>query len=1166
MPRNDALALAAARGSAVSPPPVSAGVAGGSGSDNALTRLSSLQSLLWKEDAVKSREKATLARLEGTTRDISALTLEILGLRDAVTTALRTSTDLQIGRAGGGSRPLGYQQEQAYRKLVLSAQAEPRTLARALIAWERTQLELGDAGDAFADVANFLVYHLFPRCDRCSHSDAAGVLELIDELHAAAVEDAADVAELFGRDTLLTHVWGVYFRRTGKPFFSQALREMIVNIAAMPDPPSRTPNRTPARTPAPAVNLEQNASASRTMQDSPVGRFLLPSSTPNRTPQTSARKSMSDAWRGMTTGTPAAGGGRGGAAPQTPMTPATPSRYPPVPLDTLLAFGKKIISCIVDNAETVPKELRWIMRSAWEHAGSKFGTEESEVDDGQLHHVMSVLLYESLLSEAVVFPELSGSMEPLEVNPPTRAKLQQIECVLRAAFTGEDLVRLTESSGITLDGVGGDDEAEMIREKLAATLKDRHTFVDKLVAAPPAGEELAILRSPAGSASAGLQRTQTVVLSGGDEATELEWPIAVYPNDLYVMHQALEAYCGENSEATGAGEHSASPALCGLLREMGSAPALLPPQRNNLFAMLPRFKSIAGQEADKGLKQLAGAERQSAEEQAAAKTREQTKKKLRAVVKGLPRSAFAERGGDRAGTCLPLLDMVMQQRGEVLSSTGGSIKSNALYEVYLSLDSLPPADKENNFLPFIEEVCAESEQVIHAYSMYGLDAQDGSRVNGVGEEYVFHLRQETEVLQHQKGELGEHVAQLQVRKVATPHARQIQTAVKSWLATPCPDCAGESDINEDAFLCEACCRHMTDINTRVRDFLGRFDRDLDRDPANMVPGSGWAPTVGLRLADWAISRAHESLFPLCEQNGAFERHMQSLQFITPDYGTFYSYLMEDYGGGGGDDETQAPMLVHENSLLLVMQELLRINDFRGPNRKLECIVNFWKGIVELLSLTVGMPAADDYLPLLSYVTLKASPKNLLSNLQYIYTFREVDIQGRSPTAGYERALVDFGQAVKCLKRLRPRRMSPDTPLTPVQSRLKEAAIAMDFAEEDVLLALRQLPAEDAALDEDAAAFKRCKMKVCASLRAYVTLVEFCGGSGAHLPLAPAVQMLDWLTAAEELKTLEEEQHGVGHSSDSAARFEALIDNLVGDEPDEPGVIEGALRHLNFGRR
>lgn len=1072
MPRNDALALAAKRDStAVAPPPVAAVGC------SALARLSSLQSLLWKEDAVISREKATLARLEGATREISALTLEILSLRDAVTTALRTSADLQVGRVGGHSRPLGYQQEQAYRKLLLTAQAEPRTLARALIAWERTQRELGDSGGVFADVASFLAYHLFPRCDRCSHSDAAGVLELIDELHAAAAEDAADVAGLLGRDTLLCHVWTVYFRRTAKPFLSQALREMVVNIAAMPDPPARTPNRTPA----PAVNLEPTSSASRALQDSPVGRFLLPASTPNRTPQTSARQSMSAAWRGATAGTPGASGAGAGAAqtPMTPMTPATPSQYPPVPLDALLAFGKTIISCIVGSADSVPKELRWVVRSAWEHARAKFGAEASEAD-GQLYQAMSVLLYESLLSEAIVYPELSGSMEPLEVNPATRAKLQQIECVLCAAFTGEDLGGLTESAGVSLDSVGGDDDAEMIREKLAATLQDRHTFIDTLVAAPPAGEELAILRSPP-TASPGLQRTQTVVLSGGDDATELEWPIAVYPNDLYIMHQVLDAYCGEDSEATGAGEHSASPTLCELLREMGAAPALLPPQRNNLFAMLPRFKSIADQEADKALKQLAGAGPQSAERDVA-KRRGQTKKKLRAVAKGLPKSAFAERGGGASGGCLPLLDMIMQQRGEVLSSTGGSIKATALHEVYLSLDSLPPADKENNFLPFIEEICAESEEVIRAYTTYGLDAQGGSGVNGVGEEYVFHLRQETGVLQHQKEELGEHVAQLQVRKVATPHARQIQVAVKSWLATPCPDCAGESDINEDAFLCEACCRHMVGINARVKDFLGRFDGELDRNPTNMVPGNAWAPTVGLRLADWAISRAHESLFPLCEQNGAFERHMQSLQFITPDYGTFYSYLMEDYGGSGADavDESQVPMLVHESSLLLVMEELLRINDFRGPNRKLECILNFWKGVVELLSLTVGMPAADDYLPLLSYVTLKASPKNLLSNLQYIYTFREVDMQGRSPNAGYERALVDFGQAVKCLKRLRPRRMSPDTPLTPVQARLKEAAIAMDFAEEDVLLALRQLPAADASLDEDAAAFKRCKMKVCAT--------------------------------------------------------------------------------------
>jgi hypothetical protein len=1106
MPRNDALALAAAReadgaggaaaaAAGVAAPPIGSSPPRGARPASSLARLSALQSLLWKEEAVKSREKATLARLEKATRDISDLTLEIISLRDAVATALRTSTDLQVSRVGGQSRPLGYQQEQLYRKLFLGAQAEPRTLARALVAWARGQCELGDEEPALVAVANFVVYHLFPRCDRCSHADAAGVLALFDELHAAAAEDAADVGELFGRGTLLCHVWAAYFRRIARPYLSQALREMIVNIAAMPDPPSRTPSKTPARTPAPAVDLERNVSASRAMQDSPVGRYLLPSSTPGRTPQTSARKSMSAAWKGMTTGTPAAGGGA--AAPQTPLPPPTPLRqdYPPVPLDALLAFGKKIISCIVDNVGSVPKELRWVVRSAWEHATAKFGSEASEAHGGELHQAMSALLFWSLLSEALVFPELSGSMEPLEVNPPTRAKLQQIECVLCAAFTGEDIDVLMESSGVSLDAPGGAEDTEMFREKLAATEKDRFAYVDRLVAAPPPGDELVTLSPSKAAAAPGLERTQTVrvdtLVARGHDASDLEWPIAVYPNDLFVIHQALDAYCGESGGEAGGGveDETISQEFRELLKEMGPAQALLPPQRNNLFAMLPRFASAAGDKADAVSKRYRqppgaadGAESPTAEELDLAKQRMQTKKKLRAVVKGLPKSAFTEGDGEGGADGMPLLEMVLQQRGEVLASTGGRIKAYTLYEVFLSLESLPSADKEDNFLPFVEEVCAESEEVINAYTTYGLDALGAhGSVNGVGEEYFFHLQQEKIVLQHQKDELGEHKAQLQVRKVATPHARPIQTAVRAWLATPCPDCAGESDINEDAFLCEACCRHMVGINDRVKEFLGRFDQELDRNPTDMLPGPGWAPTVGLRLADWSIGRAHESLFPLCEQNGAFERHMQSLQFITPDYGTFYSYLMEDYGSGGGggsSGDTDPPELVHENSLMSVMEELLRINHYRGPNRKLECIVEFWRGVVELLSLTMGNGvAADDYLPLLSYVTLKASPKNLLSNLQYIYTFREVDAQGRSPTAGYDRALVDFGQAVKVLKRMRPRRMSPETPLTPVQARLKEAAIAMDFAEEDVLLALRQIPAADAAVDEDAAAFKRCKLKV-----------------------------------------------------------------------------------------
>ena len=190
---------------------------------------------------------------------------------------------------------------------------------------------------------------------------------------------------------------------------------------------------------------------------------------------------------------------------------------------------------------------------------------------------------------------------------------------------------------------------------------------------------------------------------------------------------------------------------------------------------------------------------------------------------------------------------------------------------------------------------------------------------------------------------------------------------------------------------------MQKVDQQIRTFHSQYEPQL----------RSMNETVALRVADWSIPRAFETLFPMCAENEQFALHMQSLQFITPDYPTFYRYLMEEHG------ENEDPqMFVHEESLLLVMEELLRINSYRGPNRKLECIYRFWLGIWELLKLST-VPAADDYVPLLSYITLKASPRHLLSNLQYVYTFAA----GRS-NSKYEKALLDFSQAVKCLQRLR----------------------------------------------------------------------------------------------------------------------------------------------------
>ncbi|PON34878.1 VPS9 domain containing protein [Parasponia andersonii] len=101
-----------------------------------------------------------------------------------------------------------------------------------------------------------------------------------------------------------------------------------------------------------------------------------------------------------------------------------------------------------------------------------------------------------------------------------------------------------------------------------------------------------------------------------------------------------------------------------------------------------------------------------------------------------------------------------------------------------------------------------------------------------------------------------------------------------------------------------------------------------------------------------------------------------------------------------------PFLCNEASWLLAEKELLKINAFKSPREKLLCIVNCCKVINNLL-LNVSMSenrvlaGADDFLPLLIFVTIKASsslchfadhsicanPPQLHSNLRFIQLYR-----------------------------------------------------------------------------------------------------------------------------------------------------------------------------------
>ncbi|XP_010530180.1 PREDICTED: vacuolar protein sorting-associated protein 9A isoform X2 [Tarenaya hassleriana] len=87
-----------------------------------------------------------------------------------------------------------------------------------------------------------------------------------------------------------------------------------------------------------------------------------------------------------------------------------------------------------------------------------------------------------------------------------------------------------------------------------------------------------------------------------------------------------------------------------------------------------------------------------------------------------------------------------------------------------------------------------------------------------------------------------------------------------------------------------------------------------------------------------------------------------------------------------------PTFQNETSWLLAQKELQKINMYKAPRDKLVCILNCCKVINNLLfnasvASNENAPGADEFLPVLIYVTIKANPPQLHSNLLYIQRFR-----------------------------------------------------------------------------------------------------------------------------------------------------------------------------------
>nr|VDD20349.1 unnamed protein product [Brassica rapa] len=87
-----------------------------------------------------------------------------------------------------------------------------------------------------------------------------------------------------------------------------------------------------------------------------------------------------------------------------------------------------------------------------------------------------------------------------------------------------------------------------------------------------------------------------------------------------------------------------------------------------------------------------------------------------------------------------------------------------------------------------------------------------------------------------------------------------------------------------------------------------------------------------------------------------------------------------------------PTFQNETSWLLAQKELQKMNMYKAPRDKLMCILSCCKVINNLLlnasiASKENAPGADEFLPVLIYVTIKANPPQFHSNLLYIQRYR-----------------------------------------------------------------------------------------------------------------------------------------------------------------------------------
>ncbi|XP_040577148.2 LOW QUALITY PROTEIN: GTPase-activating protein and VPS9 domain-containing protein 1 [Lepeophtheirus salmonis] len=165
----------------------------------------------------------------------------------------------------------------------------------------------------------------------------------------------------------------------------------------------------------------------------------------------------------------------------------------------------------------------------------------------------------------------------------------------------------------------------------------------------------------------------------------------------------------------------------------------------------------------------------------------------------------------------------------------------------------------------------------------------------------------------------------------------------------------------------------------MNSFLALMNKELEHDPI----WSSVCSTEQLKLSNIAIERSITShiyfhaMYPNGEadinRDEVLSEHIRKLgEIITPSHKCL-----------------RIPRQYHyEQPWPSAQAEIRRLAAFKTPADKVSCIKRASQTIMNLLSLgsSKGVPAADDFIPVLVFILIKANPPSLLSTVQYVENF------------------------------------------------------------------------------------------------------------------------------------------------------------------------------------